>query len=295
MSYMHIDNLYRAQEILEFRTCYALEKLHGTSTHIVWKDGQVFFSSGGEKHEKFKAIFNEENLVVKFSERFLPADTVVVYGEGYGGKCQGMSKTYGPELKFAAFEVKVNNSWLSVPNAVEFVEFLGLEFVDYKLIETTMEAINFERDRPSTQAIRNGILGEDKIREGVVLRPPFEVTINNGRRVIAKHKREEFAERGRPNVELDPSKREMLENAEAIAIEWVTPMRLEHVIDRLVSSRDNKEIVIRDTKNIIELMVEDVTREASGEIVDNHPARKAIGARAAQLFKAKLQSTLPSA
>ena len=71
-------------------------------------------------------------------------------------------------------------------------------------------------------------------------------------------------------------------------------MRLEHVIDTLISSRENKDVVIQDTKNIIDLMVEDVTREAAGEIVDNQPARKAIGARAAQLFKAKLQSTLPS-
>lgn len=28
MGYLHIDNLYKAQEILLFRTCYALEKIH---------------------------------------------------------------------------------------------------------------------------------------------------------------------------------------------------------------------------------------------------------------------------
>ena len=226
MGFYHINNLYKDQEILEFRTCYALEKIHGTSANVHWKDGQVLFSSGGERHDRFKSLFDEEALILKFAERFLPTDAVYVYGEAYGGKCQGMSKTYGIDLKFAAFDVKVNDSWLSVPNAVEFVEFLGLEFVDYKLIETTMETINFERDRPSTQASRNGIVDSDKIREGVVLRPPFECTLNNGRRIIAKHKREEFAERGRPDVELDPSKREMLENAGAIALEWVTCFRV---------------------------------------------------------------------
>lgn len=39
MSYMHIDNLYKSQTLLMFRECYALEKIHGTSAHVMWKDG----------------------------------------------------------------------------------------------------------------------------------------------------------------------------------------------------------------------------------------------------------------
>ena len=30
MGYMHIDNLYKDQRILQFKECYALEKIHGT-------------------------------------------------------------------------------------------------------------------------------------------------------------------------------------------------------------------------------------------------------------------------
>src|SRR5262249_1028658 len=158
----------------------------------------------------------------------------------YGGKCQQMSNTYGKTLKFVAFDVAIDGKWLTVPNAHGFVEWLGLEFVDFALVSTDIESLNAERDKPSTQAIRNGI-AEPKIREGVVLRPVSEWTDHRGNRVIAKHKREEFAERGRPKVELDPSRREMLANAEAIALEWVTPMRLEHVIDHVIAARDNKD------------------------------------------------------
>lgn len=292
MSYMHIDNLYRSQEILAFKTCFALEKIHGTSANVQWKDGKVWFSSGGESRERFVKLFDESTLVAKFAERFLEGESVVVYGEAYGGKCQRMSKTYGVDLKFIAFEVKVGDVFLAVPQAFEFVSFLGLEFVDFVEIPATVEAIDAERDKPSTQAMRNGI-AETKIREGIVLRPPFECVLNNGKRVIAKHKREEFAERGSPNLaDIDPSKRELMENAQAIAAEWVTPMRLMHVIDRLVSERTNKEVEIRDTGKIIELMVEDVTREAEGEIADNQAVRKAIGAHAAKMFKQHLQSAL---
>lgn len=164
--------------------------------------------------------------------------------------------------------------------------------MDYTEIPTTLEAIDAELDKPSTQAVRNGIT-ETRIREGVVLHPPFECTLNNGKRVIAKHKREEFAERGTPNLaDLDPSKRIIMESADAVATEWVTPNRLGHVIDRLISERDSKTPDITDTKQIIDLMVEDVMREAAGEIVDAQPVRRAIGGRAAKMFKAHLQSLI---
>lgn len=294
MGYMHIENLYRAQEILAFKTCFALEKIHGTSANVSWKDGKVWFSSGGEKRDRFVSLFDEPLLTARFGERFLPTDHVVVYGEAYGGSQQRMSKTYGPTLRFATFEVKVGDVFLAVPQAFEFVTFLGLEFVDFVEIPTDLALIDAERDKPSTQAVRNGIQ-ETRIREGIVLRPPFECTLNNGRRVIAKYKREEFAERGSPNLaDIDPTKRQLMEDAQSIAEEWVTPMRLEHVIDSVLSARDDKAIDIRDTGKIIAAMVEDVTREASGEITDNQAVRKAIGGRAAMMFKKRLQSELVS-
>ena len=286
MSYMHIDNLYKAQEILEFKHCYALEKIHGTSAHISWK-GKLEFSSGGETHERFVSLFDQEGLTTKFVDRFGAVEQAVVFGEAYGGRCQGMSKTYGQDLKFVVFEVKVNDTWLAVPQAAEIATYLGLEFVDYALITTEMAAIDAERDRPSTQAIRNGIV-EPRIREGIVLRPPFEVRLSRGDRVIAKYKREEFAERARPRVDVDPGKRAQLEGAEALAAEWVTAMRLEHVIDALVSERANKDVDLSDTPLVIRAMIEDILREARGEFEDRKPVRKAMGARAVKLFKLRL-------
>ena len=292
MSYMHIENLYKAQDILAFKRCFALEKIHGTSAHVAWRDGSVVLSSGGEKAERFAKLFDIETLVGKFAEKFTKADPVIIYGEAYGGKQQGMSATYGKELKFIAFEVKIGDLWLAVWPAFGIVRDLGLEFVDFSEIDADIVAIDAERDKPSTQAARNGIT-EPKLREGVVLRPPFEVTKNNGDRIIAKHKRAEFAERGSPKLDdLDPSRRVLMESAEAIAEEWVTPVRMEHVIDRLISYRENKDVEIKDTGSIIALMVEDVTREAAGEIVDSPHVRKAISSKAAKMFKNKLESVL---
>lgn len=295
MGYLHIDNLYKAQDILHFKTCYALEKIHGTSAHVAWKDGAVKFFSGGENYERFAALFDAAKLADAFAVRFGKGEECTVYGEAYGGKQQGMSPTYGKELRFVAFDVKVKGekgeSWLNVPHAAGVCTGLGLEFVEYAAVSTDLDVLNAERDKPSAQAVRNGI-EEPRIREGVVLRPPIEVTDWRGNRIIAKHKRDEFAERGRPKVDLDPSKREQLENADAIATEWVTPMRLEHVIDAVIAARDNKQIDVCDIPVVIAAMIEDVTREASGEILDSKPARKAMGARTVALFKQRMKDSL---
>jgi hypothetical protein len=286
MGYLHINNLYKDQTILIFKECYALEKIHGTSAHLSWncKEKKVKYFSGGESNERFVKVFDNRFLVSKFLELFIDSNAVV-YGEAYGGKQQGMSNTYGKELKFVAFDVSVNDLWLEVPKAESVCNALNIEFVDYVKVPTDLEALNAERDKPSTQAKRNGI-EEDKIREGVVLRPLVEFIMKNGSRVIAKHKRDEFKETKTPR-EVSPEQFKILEDAKAIADEWVTEMRLKHVLDKLPQG-----INVESTKMVIEAMVEDVYREAKGEIVESKDVTKFIGSRTAQLFKQKIQSQL---
>ena len=50
---MKISNLYRSTDILIFKQCYAMEKIHGSSSHLSWKEGQLYLFPGGEKLEKF--------------------------------------------------------------------------------------------------------------------------------------------------------------------------------------------------------------------------------------------------
>lgn len=286
MGYAHISNLYKSQEILLFKECYALEKIHGTSAHIRWnaKEQKVGFFSGGEKHERFLKLFDAEFLEKKFAETFATSN-VIIFGEAYGGKMQGMKETYGAELKFIGFDVKVEDLWLSVPNAEEICKNLNIEFVDYVKVSTDLDSLNAERDKDSTQAIRNGC-GEGKIREGVVLKPLIELTKNNGERIIVKHKRDEFKETKTPR-EVNPEEFKILEDAKAIAEEWVTETRLEHVLQKLPQG-----ISVESMKMVIDAMIEDVYREAKGEIVESKDVTKYIGGRTAIMFKKKLQNDL---
>jgi len=299
MGYLHIDNLYKDQRVLLFQEVYALEKIHGTSAHISFETVTTFefgkpeaissrvdvhYFNGGENRERFLALFNEAELVPKFNLLGVK-HKLTIYGEAYGGKQQGMSATYGKELRFIAFDVKIGDWWLNVPNAHRLVESLGLEFVAYEKVPATVECLDAERDYPSIQARRNGI-SDSKIREGIIIRPLEEMLTNGDKRVIAKHKADAFKETAKPRPVLSPEKLQILENANAIADEWVTLMRLHHILGK----RENPQV--KQTGEIISEMIEDVKREAAGEIVWNNDVRKAIAKATSRLLNAYFQSAL---
>jgi hypothetical protein len=282
VGYMHVESLYKSQGILHFKKCWALEKVHGTSTHVLYRssDSGLTLFSGGESPTRFAALFDIVALRARFEA--LGHHEVTVYGEAYGGSQQGMRAVYGNELRFIAFDVQVGEKWLSVPDMLQVVDALGLEAVPCEELSTDLDVLDRARDQPSEVAVRRG-MGTHP-REGVVLRPPLEVTTNNGHRIIAKHKTEKFSERATPQKVIDPAKLEVLSRATAIAQEWVTPMRLAHVIDKLAEPRD-----MTATPRVIRAMIEDVYREAAGEIVESKEAGTAIGKRTAELFKEWVQ------
>src|SRR3990172_6003600 len=213
MGYAHIANLYADNRILMFRRCFALEKVHGTSAHIAWKDDALRFFSGGESNANFVVLFDQPTLTEGF--RRLGHLEVTVYGEAYGGKQQGMKATYGSNLCFIVFDVTVGDSWLSVPNMAEVATGLGLEVVPFEEFATDIEVLDQARDAPSVVAERRGC--GVKPREGIVLRPLIELRDNGGNRGISKHKGESFQERAhQPRVQ-DAGKLAIMEQADAVA------------------------------------------------------------------------------
>lgn len=246
------------------------------------------FFSGGEKHQRFVNLFQGNDAIYDYYVLFRSlagiGGDVTIYGEAYGGKQQGMSDTYGKELRFIAFDVKICESWLTVPDAHEFVEECGLEFVPYEKVSTDLESLNHQRDLPCRVAERRGIFGKNA--EGVVLRPLMELTKNNGKRIIAKHKRDEFRETTKKRKILDPAQLKVLSDANEVANEWCTEMRLVHVLDGLGSPN------IERTRDVIFAMIEDVKIESEGEVVWSKQVERAIGKRASTLFKERLKDSL---
>lgn len=282
MGYMHIKQLYKCPEFFKlFHEIYAMEKIHGTSAWILLKNNNIIFNSGGEKHDRFKVLFDgnslKNNLMQIIKENSW--ENIRIHGD----KQQKMATTYGPNLKFIVFDilVKQNNQskFLDIPDAQKIAERLGLEFVSYTKGSNTFEWIEEQTKIESVQAIRNG-MGGGKLREGIVVRPLHESVFSDGTRAICKHKNAEFNETT-TNKKLGENVK-ILEDATEIINEWVTEQRYQHVLDRVLKT---KEIDIKDMKKIIEFMVEDVQRESKGEIVWNDSISRAIRQKTAHLFK----------
>lgn len=274
MAYMHIDNLYKNKEILMFKKCYELEKIHGISAHITYRHPNQLHCHND--------LFNKSKLLKLFKKHF--NSKVIIYGEIYGDKIQKMRNTYGDKKQFIAFDVQIDGMWLNTLNAHDVCNKLDIEFVAYNLINTSLKDINAARDKESIQAIRNN-MGKGKIREGIILRPLIELTKNNGNRIICKHKNDKFRETKTPRIITD-AKLKTLKNAEDIAEEWVTPERLNHILTKL-----NTENNISSMPKIISAMIEDVYREGKDELIESGETKKAIARKTNFIFKNYIKKT----
>lgn len=284
MGYLHISNAHRTSWIWDFKQVYAMEKIHGTSANISFKDQKLGFFPGCVKMETFVALFNQRDMAELLAAY---GDDVVVYGEAYGGSVQkNMSKIYGDQIRFVAFEVQMRGVWLNVPEADAVCQKLGIEFVHYRQVPATIEALDAERDADSVQSLRNlGVAGLKG--EGIVIRPLTELTDSRGSRLIAKYKRPEFGETKTQHAIGKCQERiAALTQAQEIADEWVTEERLNHVLDQFRGA--DSEPCVEMTRQVISAMLEDVRREGEGEIIWSKDAERAVCTRAAKIFKESL-------
>lgn len=296
VGYLHINNLAKDDKVLLFKEVWATEKVHGTSAHVSWNPDQqrIVYFSGGASAENFRALFDEA-----FEERFMKLVDqngkdieVVVYGEAYGGKMQGMRLTYGNELRFIAFEVRVGCHWLNFDKVREIAKDLGLEVVPGKVIPATEEALTEYRNSPSEVAVLRGCQdntdrfgNKPPLREGIVIRPLVEMRTNDNSRVMAKFKNPCFSEReSRKDADFPSERKQEILKAEAAAKDFTTETRLEHVLDAL----GLKEPTLQDTPKVIKGMVEDILREGAGEVEDSKTLRREIGRISVKLFRQKL-------
>ena len=277
MGYLHINNLYKEQIVLYFKKVWATEKIHGTSAWILYKDNKLQFHPGGAKIAYFISLFNEPELLKKMKELF-GDEVVFLHGEHYGGKIKSMKDTYGDKNAFVMFDIRVGESWLSFDKVQLLGEKLGLDVVDGTIVNSNIKKLNEQRDLPSVQAKKNGIK-KDMMREGIVIKPLIEMVSNNGDRVIAKHKGDKFRETTTTRKVVSKDKLKVYKEATDIASEWVTPMRLNHILDKII----NIDITI--TGNVIKAMVDDIIREGQDEVEVSREAKTAIGKRTSIMFK----------
>lgn len=282
MAYLKIKNLYTVPHILE---CFALEKIEGSSANISFKkDAQVTFFPGCANHNQFAQLF-PANIYDTFKEVFAEYineqgeyPEVTFFGEVHGGKIQGMSKWYGPDIKFIVFDVKINGRWMNVPYAEEKTVKMGLKFVPYERGPLTIEFLDAQRDAPSKIS-----LSEDAPKEGIVVRAIYESNSEDGYRFIYKHKRAEFRET-KTVREVSAEDAKIWSDAKEAAEEYTTPIRLNHVLQKL------GDVGVKDTGKVVRAMIDDIFAEAREEISWSKALEKEIGKITVKLFHGLLES-----
>ncbi|MDD2479865.1 MAG: RNA ligase family protein [Victivallaceae bacterium] len=178
----------------EFRMLQSLqwhwtEKIDGMNIRVIYGDGKIRFAGRTNLANLPGQLVNHLNELFMGKESIIgeifDGRNGVIYGEGYGGKIQKGSATYGPEQRFIAFDVMVDGVYWSEMAFCGVCGVLGIDsapLIDICSIDDMIEKC------------RNGIKSKlgDFEAEGVVGRPPVELLDSRGNRIITKMKCKDF-------------------------------------------------------------------------------------------------------
>lgn len=163
------------------------EKIDGTNIRVHWDGHNVTFGGRTAKAqipthllEYMNATFggneNEEIFEQMFGEK-----EVILFGEGYGHRIQGVGDQYRSDVSFILFDVMIGDIYLSRENVENIAKGLGIDVVPVVLEGTISEAVEFVKTKPDST------IGIAKM-EGVVGRPAMEILDRLGKRLIVKIK-----------------------------------------------------------------------------------------------------------
>lgn len=168
------------------------EKIDGTNIGIVWDGYKVSYQGRTERSEipkplldKLKSIFDGSEVEQLFEEQF-DQHNIVLFGEGYGNKIQGVGNKYIPnDVGFIMFDLWIDGNYQSRKNVEHTAKMFNIPVVPIVGHGTLDEAVSFVKTHPQS------VIG-DLPMEGIVCRPKLELRDRCGERVIVKIKWKDF-------------------------------------------------------------------------------------------------------
>lgn len=159
------------------------EKVDGTNIRILW-DGNDITIGGRTDNAQIPApliqvinsMFNKDKLGQVFANK-----SVVIFGEGYGGKIQSGGK-YRPNESFVCFDIFINDFWLTNDAVSEICANLNIRTVPWLGTFSLADMLH----NIGTVGIKSWY-GEFQA-EGVVGTPVGDFLFRNGDRIITKIK-----------------------------------------------------------------------------------------------------------
>lgn len=179
-------------ELLKNHDWLFTEKIDGTNFRIHWNGHKLTYAGRTDNatfsNEQIKYINNNlvnENTETLFEQMFMEKK-VTIYGELYGVKIQsGGLYVNGKGINFKAFDVEIDNVFLTYDNAKEVAKKLGYDFVPIVLIGNVEQGLEY------TKSNTKSTFSEAKL-EGLVGKPLGDLRDRLGKRIVIKIKKRDL-------------------------------------------------------------------------------------------------------
>lgn len=184
-----IEGDFSKPEFEAIRLWDITEKIDGTNIRVMYENGGVTFGGRTDNAQIPAHLFThlQNTFTIDKMYKVFGADTVTLFGEGYGPKIQKGGGLYRKDAGFILFDVVVGDWWLNRSNVEEIA--LNLDIKCVELIGTMCydDAVNYVQSSPTS-------LEADQIKtmEGIVARSNPLMLFRNGNPIMWKLKDRDF-------------------------------------------------------------------------------------------------------
>lgn len=169
------------------------EKIDGMNIRVIYDGHKVSFAGRTDKADIPKLLLKmlEDTFgtpeVEELFEQTYGDKQVILFGEGYGGKIQGVGHGYCKDESFVLFDVLIGDNYQSRQWVEETAKMFGVRVVPLLLSGTLQDGIDYVLKHQKSILAEN-----DLYMEGIVGRPHVEIKDRCGNRVIVKIKWRDF-------------------------------------------------------------------------------------------------------
>jgi hypothetical protein len=168
------------------------EKIDGTNVRVMWDGERVRFGGRTDDAQMpatltqaLADMFPTEKMLTVFGDK----GGITLYGEGYGAKIQKGGGDYIPNgQSFILFDVFGGDVPFQSWDVETYAGQLGIKCAPIVGRGTLAEAIEF-----TAAGFKSTVAAVVRDAEGIVLRPPVELSDRFGHRIITKLKAKDFA------------------------------------------------------------------------------------------------------
>lgn len=176
------------------------EKIDGTNIRIYWDGHKVEFGGRTDNAEIPRPLLDSLNKIFgtteteELFEQIFGEKNIILFGEGYGGRIQGVGNEYRSDESFILFDVLIGENYQTREWVEKTAQMFGIKAVPVLFTGPLQAGIDYVCGHP-----KSVVAMKDTYMEGVVARPKVELKDRCGRRVIVKIKWKDFKDFAKEN------------------------------------------------------------------------------------------------